>query len=88
MIDKMKGYGRRRRRRLSGRRVRRLRGKGLGLMTAARVGLGLASKLLLIGDVIGLAKNIPIVGDVIKMVGLGRKRRLLRRRPLQKFRKR
>ena len=68
--------------------MRRLRGKGLGVMTAARVGLGLASKLSLIGDVIGLAKNIPIVGDVMKMVGLGRKRRLLRRRPLQKFRKR
>ena len=43
------------------------------LMTAARVGLGLASKLPIIGDVIGLAKNIPVVGDVMKMVGLGKK---------------
>ena len=68
--------------------MRRLRGKGLGLMTAARVGLGLASKLPIIGDVIGLAKNIPVIGDVMKMVGLGRKRRLLRKRTLQKFRKR
>ena len=44
----MKGYGRRQRRRSSGRRMRRLKGKGLGFMTAARVGLGLASKLPII----------------------------------------